>query len=46
MAHYTMVKSTTFCGVRLPWIATYDPATGMLEVLRRFGYQDYRSRLS
>ncbi|MEM9489922.1 MAG: carboxynorspermidine decarboxylase, partial [Myxococcota bacterium] len=46
MAHYTMVKNTTFNGVRLPSIATYEPVTGEIKVLRRFGYQDYRGRLS
>ena len=46
MGHYTMVKSNTFNGVRLPSIATHDPATGRLEVVRRFGYEDYKSRLS
>jgi carboxynorspermidine decarboxylase len=46
MAHYTMVKNTTFNGVRLPSIALWDPRTGGLEVVRRFGYEDYRDRLS
>lgn len=46
MAHYTMVKTTTFNGVRLPSIATHDPATGVITVHRRFGYRDYRDRLS
>ncbi len=46
MAHYTMVKTTTFNGVRLPSIATHDPATGEVRVSRRFGYRDYRDRLS
>ena len=46
MAHYTMVKTTTFNGVRLPSIATHDPATGVVNVTRRFGYRDYRDRLS
>jgi carboxynorspermidine decarboxylase len=46
MAHYTMVKTTTFNGVRLPSIATHDPATGTITVHRRFGYRDYRDRLS
>lgn len=45
MAHYTMVKNTTFNGVRLPSIAIYDPAGG-LEVVRNFTYEDYRNRLS
>jgi carboxynorspermidine decarboxylase len=46
MTHYTMVKNTTFNGVRLPSIATHDPATGRIVVSRRFGYRDYRDRLS
>lgn len=46
MAHYSMVKTTTFNGVRLPSIATHDPATGEIHVSRRFGYRDYRDRLS
>jgi len=45
MAHYTMVKSTTFNGVPHPAIATFDPEAG-LNVVRRFGYEDYRTRLS
>jgi len=44
MAHYTMVKTTTFNGVRLPSIATHD--RGTITVHRRFGYHDYRDRLS
>jgi len=46
MAHYTMVKNTTFNGVPLPTIATCDPRSGRYEVIRRFGYEDYKSRLS
>jgi carboxynorspermidine decarboxylase len=46
MAHYTMVKNTTFNGVPLPSIALYDPATRRGRVVRRFGYEDYKSRLS
>ena len=46
MAHYTMVKTTTFNGVRLPSIATHDPKTGRITIHRRFGYADYRDRLS
>jgi len=46
MIHYTMVKNTTFNGVRLPSIATYEPDTRELRVVRRFGYHDYKSRLS
>ncbi len=46
MAHYTMVKNTTFNGVRLPSIAIHDPDRGDTRIVRRFGYDDYRSRLS
>jgi carboxynorspermidine decarboxylase len=46
MAHYTMVKNTTFNGVRLPSIATHEPATGEIRVVRRFAYEDYKNRLS
>jgi len=46
MIHYTMVKTTTFNGVRLPSIATADPQTGRITVHRRFEYEDYKSRLS
>lgn len=46
MAHYTMVKTTTFNGLQLPSIALWDPVMGRLEVIREFGYQDFRSRLS
>ncbi len=46
MAHYTMVKTTMFNGVPHPSIATYDPETDALRVVRRFGYEDYRDRLS
>ncbi|MCE9519177.1 MAG: carboxynorspermidine decarboxylase [Verrucomicrobia bacterium] len=46
MAHYTMVKTTTFNGVPHPDIVTYDPATAELRVVRRFGYEDFRNKLS
>lgn len=46
MAHYTMVKNTTFNGVRLPSIALYDPRDDSYRVQRKFGYEDYRNRLS
>jgi carboxynorspermidine decarboxylase len=46
MAHYTMVKNTTFNGVRLPSIATFDSENGNTQLVRQFAYQDYRDRLS
>lgn len=45
MSHYTMVKNTTFNGVPLPAISLYSESNG-LNTVRRFGYEDYRMRLS
>lgn len=45
MMHYTMVKTTTFNGVPHPNIAIWRNDTG-LDIVRRFGYEDYRNRLS
>ncbi len=45
MAHYTMVKTTTFNGVKHPAIALQHE-DGRLEVLREFNYEDFRGRLS
>ncbi len=46
MAHYSMVKTTTFNGVNLPSIYSFDSDRGKLKLIRRFGYHDFRSRLS
>jgi carboxynorspermidine decarboxylase len=46
MAHYTMVKTTTFNGVPHPDIDTFDPDSGELRVVRRFGYEDFKRKLS
>lgn len=46
MAIYSMVKTTTFNGVKLPSIARYRPESDQLTVIRRFGYEDYKTRLS
>jgi carboxynorspermidine decarboxylase len=45
MAHYSMVKTTTFNGVKLPTIASYDPDTGAAVIHREFGFSDYKGRL-
>jgi len=45
MAHYTMVKTTTFNGVKHPAIALQH-ADGTLEVIREFSYEDFRDRLA
>ncbi|HWI40426.1 MAG TPA: carboxynorspermidine decarboxylase [Verrucomicrobiae bacterium] len=46
MAHYTMVKTTTFNGIRHPAICTYEARTEELKVVREFGYQDFKAKLS
>ncbi|MDQ8184523.1 carboxynorspermidine decarboxylase [Pelagicoccus sp. SDUM812002] len=46
MAHYTMVKTSTFNGIKHPAIATWDPTKQELIIVRKFGYTDYRDRLS
>ena len=45
-AHYSMVKTNTFNGVRLPSIYLWDSETDQLELVREFGYEDFRNRLS
>ncbi len=45
MAHYTMVKNNTFNGVNLPSIALYNEKEGA-RIVRRFGYEDFKIRLS
>ncbi|MGB0372945.1 MAG: carboxynorspermidine decarboxylase [Opitutales bacterium] len=45
MAHYTMVKTTTFNGVNLPSIGHYDAAEEKFELLKEFGYKDFKERL-
>lgn len=46
MAPYTMVKNTMFNGVALPAIAIEDAESGEIRQIRRFGYEDYKKRLS
>ncbi len=45
MAIYSMVKSNTFNGMRLPDIFLRR-ADGSFELVRRFGYEDFKGRLS
>ncbi len=44
MIHYTMVKTTMFNGVSHPSIAIAH-TDGRVEVVRRFGYEDYKFRM-
>ncbi len=46
MAHYTMVKTTTFNGINLPAIALWDSRSDALQIVREFGYVDFKQRLS
>jgi carboxynorspermidine decarboxylase len=46
MAHYTMVKTTTFNGVQHPHLCTYEPENEELKVVRSFVYEDFKSGLS
>ena len=43
--HYTMVKATTFNGIKLPSIAI-QRVNGDIEIVREFGYEDFKERLS
>jgi len=45
-AHYSMVKTNTFNGVQLPSIYLWDSETDALELVKEFGYEDFRDRLS
>ncbi len=49
MIHYTMVKTTMFNGVRHPSIAIWgadETAKKRLCIVREFGYEDYKTRMS
>lgn len=45
MIHYTMVKTTMFNGVSHPSIAIADK-NGNIRIIREFGYEDYKGRMS
>lgn len=44
MIHYTMVKTTMFNGVQHPDIAIWHD-DGTLQIVRRFGYDDFKNRM-
>ncbi|WP_319541889.1 carboxynorspermidine decarboxylase [uncultured Pseudodesulfovibrio sp.] len=46
MAIYTMVKTNTFNGIQLPAIVLYKPETDDLNIIRQFGYEEFKNRLS
>jgi carboxynorspermidine decarboxylase len=45
MAIYSMVKTNTFNGMPLPDLALYH-ADGTMEIVKQFGYEDFKCRLS
>ena len=45
MIHYTMVKTTMFNGVKHPSIRMVK-SDGTFDILRNFGFDDYKMRLS
>lgn len=45
MAHYTMVKSNTFNGINLPSIQSFNEKEGV-KIIKQFGYEDFKNRLS
>lgn len=45
MAIYSMVKNNTFNGIPLPAIAAMD-AEGNCRIIKEFGYEDFKGRLS
>lgn len=45
MIHYTMVKTTTFNGIKLPSIVIKN-SQGRYQIVNNFGYNAYKSRLS
>jgi carboxynorspermidine decarboxylase len=46
MAHYTMVKTNTFNGIRLPSIFLYNSRQKNIKLVKAFDYNDFKSRLS
>ena len=45
MIHYTMVKTTTFNGIKLPSIVIKHDENNY-QIIKNFGYNDYKMRLS
>jgi carboxynorspermidine decarboxylase len=45
MAHYTMVKTSMFNGVKHPAFCLWDPESKTLKTIRQFTYGDFRDRM-
>lgn len=46
MSHYTMVKTSTFNGTKLPAIAVWNSISDELEVIHEFSFSDFENRLA
>ena len=46
MAHYSMVKTNTFNGIRLPDIYYFNSEKGKILHRKSFGYRDFKERLA
>jgi carboxynorspermidine decarboxylase len=44
-AHYTMVKTSFFNGIKLPSIALWDSETDDIDVIKQFSYKDFENKL-
>jgi carboxynorspermidine decarboxylase len=45
MALYSFVKNTNFNGVELPSLVTFRLENNIFDVVRKFGYEDYKNRI-
>jgi len=45
MSQYTMVKSTTFNGIQLPSVVLVSTKNNTQEIVQKFSYTDFKSRL-
>ena len=45
-AHYTMVKTNFFNGVKMPSIAIWDSKTNDIDIIKEFSYEDFENKLS
>ena len=44
-AHYTMVKTSFFNGIKLPSIAVWDSDTNDIDIIKKFSFKDYENKL-
>ena len=44
-AHYTMVKTSFFNGIKLPSIALWDSETDDIDIIKKFSYKDFENKL-